>query len=122
MRAMRRALVSLLLVIACSCGTAPPASTALPAPSGTVTISIVGTNDVHGHLGGLPLFAGYLANLRAARAHDGGGVVLVDGGDVFQGTLESNLREGAPMVAAYDLLGYDAVTIGNHEFDYGPVG
>lgn len=123
---MQRAFLLASLVLGCSCGAAsPPAATPTPEPeaaSGTVRISIVGTNDLHGHVRGLPLFAGYLANLRAARERDGGAVVLVDGGDVFQGTLESNLREGAPVVTAYDLLGYDAVTIGNHEFDYGPVG
>jgi 5'-nucleotidase len=80
------------------------------------------TNDLHGHIEALPAFSGYLASLRAARASDGGGVVLLDGGDMFQGTLESNLVEGAPIVEAYAALGYDAVTIGNHEFDYGPVG
>jgi 5'-nucleotidase len=41
---------------------------------------------------------------------------------MFQGTLESNLAEGAGIVRAYNALGYDAVAIGNHEFDYGPVG
>jgi 5'-nucleotidase len=87
-----------------------------------VTLSIVGTNDLHGHLEVLPAFSGYLESLRAARAAEGGGVVLLDGGDMFQGTLESNLAEGAPIVEAYAALGYDAVTIGNHEFDYGPAG
>src|SRR4030095_12373829 len=42
--------------------------------------------------------------------------------DMFQGTLESNLNEGAAVVAAYNALGYAAAAIGNHEFDYGPVG
>lgn len=94
-----------------------------PAPeTRLVTLSIVGTNDLHGHLEALPAFSGYLANLRARREADGGGVVLLDGGDMFQGTLESNLAEGAPIVEAYAALGYDAVTIGNHEFDYGPIG
>ena len=45
-------------------------------------------------------------NLRAARARDGGAVLLVDAGDMFQGTLESNLTEGASVVAAYNALGY----------------
>src|SRR5262245_47391265 len=101
---------------------APPAG---PRP---ITITVVGTNDLHGGIaprdgrGGLALFAGYLANVRRAREKDGGAVVLVDAGDRFQGTLESNLAEGAPVVAAYDALGYDAVAVGNHDFDYGPVG
>jgi 5'-nucleotidase len=103
---------------------APTAAPAVPAPAprGDVTISVVGTNDLHGALERLPLFGGFVANLRSARAADGGGVVLVDGGDMFQGTLESNLAEGADIVQAYNLLGYSAVTIGNHEFDYGPAG
>jgi len=94
----------------------------------TITLSIVGTNDLHGGIvaregrGGLALFGGYVANLRAARARDGGAVLLLDGGDMFQGTLESNLAEGATVVAAYNALGYAAAAIGNHEFDFGPVG
>ena len=87
-----------------------------------VTISIVGTNDLHGHLEALPRLGGYLANLRRARARDAGGVLLLDGGDMFQGTLESNMSEGAAVVRAYNALRYDAIAIGNHDFDYGPVG
>lgn len=104
----------------------PPANavsnTPAPAKRGAVTLSIVGTNDLHGALERLPLFAGFVANLRAARAEDGGGVLLLDAGDMFQGTLESNLGEGADVVRAYNALGYAAAAVGNHEFDYGPEG
>jgi 2',3'-cyclic-nucleotide 2'-phosphodiesterase (5'-nucleotidase family) len=92
-----------------------------PTAAGTVTVSVVATTDLHGHLEALPWLGGHLANLRAARASDGG-VLLVDSGDMFQGTLESNLGEGAPVVRAYGALGYAAVAIGNHEFDFGPAG
>jgi 5'-nucleotidase len=106
--------------------TSGAASTASPAPApslpDTLIVSVVGTNDVHGRLASLPVLAGYLANLRAARAADHGAVVLLDGGDMFQGTLESNLNEGAAMIAGYGALGYTAVTVGNHEFDFGPEG
>jgi 5'-nucleotidase len=90
--------------------------------AGALTISIIGTNDLHGALERLPLFAGYMANLRAARAADHGGVVLLDGGDMFQGTLESNLNEGADVIRAYNEIGYTAAAVGNHEFDFGPEG
>lgn len=90
--------------------------------AGSVTLSIVGTNDLHGAVDRLPILAGYIANLRAARAADGGDVLVLDAGDMFQGTLASNLAEGAPVIAAYNLIGYDAVAIGNHEFDFGPAG
>ena len=97
-------------------------------PSSTLTISVIATSDLHGGVlprgdrGGLALLGGYVRNIRAARMRDGGGVLLVDSGDMFQGTLESNLNEGAAVVGAYNALGYAAAAIGNHEFDYGPVG
>lgn len=102
---------------------ARPAPPTAPQPRpGAVTLTIIGTNDLHGALERLPIFAGYINNLRAARAADGGGVVLLDGGDMFQGTLESNLSEGADVVRAYNQIGYTAAAVGNHEFDYGPEG
>jgi 5'-nucleotidase len=93
-----------------------------------VTISVVGINDIHGQLnaseqsGGLVAIAAYVDALRAARQTEGGAVVVVDAGDMWQGTLESNLVEGASMVAAYNALGVAAAAIGNHEFDFGPEG
>ena len=84
-------------------------------------LSLVGTNDLHGHIDQLAWFGGQMANLRESRAEDGA-VVLVDAGDVFQGTLASNLTEGQVVVEAYNKLGYDALAIGNHDFDYGPAG
>ena len=100
---------------------------AAPAQAAEVILSIVGTTDLHGvasprnAFGGLPLLAGYVNNLRAARASDGGAVVLLDSGDTFQGDVESNLSEGALIVAAYNAIGYTAEAIGNHDFDFGSV-
>jgi 5'-nucleotidase len=114
-------LVVLLGVLACS---SPPKHAHVPGvlKQGARTLTIIGTNDLHGALERLPLLAGFVDNVRAARAADGGGVLLVDAGDMFQGTLESNLAEGADVVKAYNAMGYAAVAIGNHEFDYGPEG
>ena len=95
--------------------------------SDLVVITVIGTNDVHGELvprqekGGITTFSGYVANVREARASDGG-LVLVDGGDMWQGTLESNLNEGEALVQAYNAMGYTAAAIGNHDFDFGPTG
>jgi 5'-nucleotidase len=132
---MRSGAAIALLVALTACKAPPPrladaapAAPATPAAADVVTISIVGTSDIHGHVqrdgakGGLDVLGGYLANLRAARAKDRGGVVLVDAGDMFQGTLESNLGEGMVMVEAMNRLGYAAAAVGNHEFDFGPVG
>lgn len=117
----------LLLVVSACTLFRPPAERLTPA-SGVATLSIVGTNDLHGGIsarddrGGLALLGGYLKNLRGARTRDGGAVLLVDAGDMFQGTLESNATEGASVVAAYNALGYTAAAVGNHEFDFGPTG
>ena len=94
----------------------------------TITLSIVGTNDLHGRIftdrfgrGGLTVLGGFVENLRAARAADGGALLLFDAGDTFQGGIESNLSEGQVVVDAYNAMGYTALAIGNHDFDYGPV-
>src|SRR5262245_4322172 len=103
----------------------PPSSQ--PRTSNTVTLSIVGTTDLHGAIfstegrGGLSLLAGFVNNLRAVRAADGGAVLLLDAGDAFLDGMESNLSEGAVVVDAYNAMGYAAAAIGNHEFDFGPV-
>lgn len=141
---MKAAAAALMITVwACGCGGARPSAAANPAnaPSAgaaaaparpaqapqapraqSKTISIVATNDLHGRLEQLPLLGGYLHNLRTQRAAQGGGVLLLDAGDIFQGTLASNLTEGAAMVRAFNALGYAAVAVGNHEFDFGPVG
>jgi 5'-nucleotidase len=99
-----------------------------PATQDSITISVVGTNDVHGalaaeeDLGGLVTLSAHVEALRQARKIDGGAVLLIDAGDMWQGTLESNLSEGAAVVEAYNAMGVTAATIGNHEFDFGPEG
>jgi len=110
-----------ILVLITSCG---PARVENP----TITLSVISTSDVHGALlsvdgnHGLALFGGYVRNVRETRADDGGAVLLIDAGDMWQGTIESNLAEGAPVVAAFNAIAYDAAAIGNHEFDFGPAG
>src|SRR5262245_1987788 len=107
------------------CGCADRARPAAPEPrapgSAMVTLSVVATNDVHGRVQQLPLLGGYLVNLRRARERDHGAVLLLDAGDILQGTLESNLGEGAATIRAFNALGYAAAAVGNHEFDFGPV-
>ncbi|MBK8253774.1 MAG: bifunctional metallophosphatase/5'-nucleotidase [Polyangiaceae bacterium] len=88
-------------------------------PPAFVNITVIGTSDLHGRLATLPLLGGYVDSIRVKNPD---GVVLVDAGDMFQGTLESNLNEGEAVIGAYKKLGYDGVAIGNHEFDYGPEG
>jgi len=121
----RATLAVFLFVIAAAC---TPATDRDDAQDDVVIVSIIGTNDVHGELtpqadsGGLTTFSGYVNALRTTRAADNGGVLLIDAGDMWQGTLESNLFEGATVTEAFNAIGYTAAAIGNHEFDFGPAG
>ncbi len=99
-----------------------PTASATPAIGPTKTLSFLGLNDLHGRLRALPAFSGYVENVRRARAADGGGVAVVDAGDMFQGTLESNMTKGASVLDAYRALGVTVAALGNHEFDFGPEG
>ncbi len=117
------------IILLCMLLAVLPGCTAQRAASrADIVISIVGTNDVHGELlpdgdrGGLVGISGFVEALRQKRAADVGAVLLIDAGDMWQGTLESNIGEGADVVAAYNSMGYAAAAIGNHEFDFGPAG
>ena len=104
-------------------GTSTPslqASAATRQPERHYVLSVLALNDLHGKLAALPAFAGYASALRAAHGEHGG-VLLMDAGDMFQGTLGSNSVEGRSVIAAYNALGLSAATLGNHEFDYGPL-
>ena len=120
---VRAAAVAALLCAACGASeTADRSSTTTGASGESFLLTLVGTNDLHGRIERLPWLAGHVSVLRQLRRADGGAVLLIDGGDMFQGTLESNLTEGASVVRGYNTLRYDASTVGNHEFDFGPVG
>lgn len=101
----------LLIVVAL----AFPAGLALPGKP--ITIVLLHTNDLHGQVsprgdtGGLAR----LATIVRREKPD----LLLDAGDMFSGTMASDLFFGKPMIAAMNGLGYAAGTIGNHEFDHG---
>ena len=118
----RLGIIVVLALAASAACTARSSTTGPPQPPEAATLSIVATTDLHGRLDALPWLGGFVKIVRDARQRDGGAVLLVDSGDLFQGTLESNLTEGAAVIRAYNELGYTAAAIGNHEFDFGPVG
>ncbi len=88
-----------------------------------VSFTVLHTNDFHGQLepsGSNPGFArvaNTVLNVRAAVGESN--VLLLDAGDEMQGSLLSNINKGAPVIDLFNLLGYDAGTFGNHEFDWG---
>jgi 2',3'-cyclic-nucleotide 2'-phosphodiesterase (5'-nucleotidase family) len=101
----------------------------LPIPPGTRFLRIIATNDFHGALeprpdangvrrGGAAYLADAIERARnecAPRCQ----TLLLDGGDLFQGTPASNLSFGRPVVEYYNRMGYAASALGNHEFDWG---
>lgn len=76
---------------------------------------ILHTNDVHGAVEGYA----YIAQLKADYEAKGAEVILVDAGDFSQGTIYVSSTKGADAVTMMNAAGYDVVTLGNHEFDYG---
>ena len=115
------------LLTAVLVGCRPPNAGADAQP---VKLTIAAINDFHGALyekdhgddgmvvGGLPWFMGALDHLR----DEDPDLVVLDGGDLFQGTWPVNATKGRGSVEAFNLMRVDAAAVGNHEFDYGPAG
>ena len=106
-----------LLAVAVNCaGGAKPVSWE---PGKTYELSLLHTNDHHGTIlpnngmGGLAERASFVKSVRMENKN----VLLLDAGDINTGTAFSNMFAAEPDILAYNLIGYDAVTFGNHEFD-----
>lgn len=76
---------------------------------------ILHTNDVHGAIAGYA----YITALKADYEAKGAEVILVDAGDYSQGTSYVSVTKGLDAIEMMNAAGYDVVTLGNHEFDYG---
>lgn len=134
-----------LVVAACTGATPAPAGSAVDAPAAATTgaarptgpaalapdrFQILHTNDIHGKLdpgtvttggrsfeqGGLALIGGMVQRQRA-RAPER--TLVLDAGDAWVGQLISAIDRGRSIVKAMSLIGYDAMALGNHDFDWG---
>ena len=90
----------------------------------TTKITILHTNDHHGRFWkngdgeyGMAARKTLIDQLRAEVTSSGGHSLLLDGGDVNTGVPESDLQDAVPDFKGMNLLGYDAMAVGNHEFD-----
>ena len=95
-----------------------------PAERAPLKLTILHTNDHHGRFWpnsdgeyGLAARKTLLDRIRAEVKAAGGEVLLLDGGDVNTGVPESDLQDAEPDFKGMNLLGYDAIAVGNHEFD-----
>ncbi len=116
-RTLRKSLVAVAIVLLFPCAAAL-------ATSADQTLVILHTNDFHGHplkfnyqgipdVGGLPAIATVVNQVRSRHKN----VLLLDAGDLNTGRAESNLFKAVPDIVGFNYLGYDAMTLGNHEFD-----
>ncbi|MBN3054870.1 bifunctional UDP-sugar hydrolase/5'-nucleotidase UshA [Pectobacterium brasiliense] len=90
----------------------------------TYTITILHTNDHHGHFWhndhgeyGLAAQKTLVDQIRQEVASKGGSVLLLSGGDINTGVPESDLQDAEPDFRGMNMVGYDAMALGNHEFD-----
>lgn len=90
--------------------------------SSEVTLNIVSMNDTHGALiethasAGLIKGASYIESVRKENKK---GTILLSAGDMYQGTAVSNMEYGNTMIECMNALEFDAMAVGNHEFDWG---
>jgi 2',3'-cyclic-nucleotide 2'-phosphodiesterase (5'-nucleotidase family) len=92
-------------------------------------LTILHCNDTHGYLepwlldgksvGGFARIAGLVKRIRRENAARGRATIFLEAGDVLLGTPQSMVFGGEPDVLAFNRMGLDAMTIGNHEFDFG---
>ncbi|MFZ2784129.1 MAG: metallophosphatase [Sediminibacterium sp.] len=91
-------------------------------------LTILHTNDVHSHLDPFPMDGSRNQGLGGVATRsslikdireEADQVLLLDAGDIFQGTPYFNLYKGEPEIGAMSKMGYDAATMGNHDFDAG---
>jgi len=98
-------------------------------------VEIIFTNDIHGgidrsdatfinpdfppKLGGGAVAGRYIFQQRELARKNGWGFLLLDAGDIYQGTPLGTLSEGESIIQYMNTVGYDAITTGNHDFDNG---
>ncbi|MEQ9861507.1 bifunctional UDP-sugar hydrolase/5'-nucleotidase UshA [Pectobacterium cacticida] len=90
----------------------------------TYSITILHTNDHHGHFWhndhgeyGLAAQKTLVDEIRQEVEGRGGSVLLLSGGDINTGVPESDLQDAEPDFRGMNMVGYDAMALGNHEFD-----
>lgn len=129
MKFMRKTLtLALLLTIAL----AAMSSTARSLPRARL-LTILYFNDIHGHLepwkpdaksdatiGGIARIATVVERIRRENRVARRSTVLLQAGDILQGTPLSAVFQGEPDIECFNIMEVDAMAIGNHEFDFGP--
>ena len=120
-------LSTLLLVAVSACGNQPqPEPTPVLPSDAEMVLDFYAVNDFHGSVlerkngnyyeGGLLKVGGFLKDKKEEKPNS---TFLISSGDMWQGSLESNDNYGNLVTEAMNTIGFDSMTLGNHEFDYG---
>lgn len=128
----RTSWLSSLLGLVLAAGCAASSGAAGPPTPEPIHVVVLHTNDIHGQVlprratwldeeppplaGGLPRLAAAVQRVRQEESSD---VLVLDGGDWYQGTPEGMIDVGLSFVQGLSSIGYDAMSLGNHEFDHG---
>ncbi|EFK09775.1 putative bifunctional UDP-sugar hydrolase/5'-nucleotidase periplasmic, partial [delta proteobacterium NaphS2] len=115
-------LLNIILIFITGCSVSP--QHAAPQNAAPYHLTVLFTNDTHGHpvkfsnhsipdMGGLPARATLVKKIR--KTHEN--VLLLDAGDINTGHSVSNFFKAKPDILGYNYIGYDAMVLGNHEFD-----
>lgn len=123
---LKAAISAALLASLAGCANTDSSQQEMPAwqPDTTYKLTILHTNDNHGRFWhnkygeyGMAARKTLIDNLRDEVRADGGSVLLLSGGDINTGVPESDLLHAEPDFKGMTQIGYDAMALGNHEFD-----
>ena len=130
MKTSKKLLISSLIVafltLPCACGGQSSAASSQASQEPHTTFDVYCVNDFHGAIleqeegrnyeSGIEKYFGFLERKKAA---DPEHTIILSAGDMFQGSFESNANFGHLVAEAMNEIGFDAMAVGNHEFDYG---
>ena len=118
MKHSRRNCILLLLPLLCSCEPSGNSSESQTTPS-SFDLSIYALNDYHGAVRGGSYYPGIVSAAGVLKALNKEKTILLNSGDMWQGSIESNYNWGELLTKCFKNIGFDAMTIGNHDFDWG---
>ncbi|MCW8332133.1 bifunctional UDP-sugar hydrolase/5'-nucleotidase UshA [Photobacterium sp. SDRW27] len=120
----KTALTAAVLATLAGCASQPESAAPSWQADETYKLTILHTNDHHGRFWqnqhgeyGMAARKTLLDQIRAEVAAEGGTALLLSGGDINTGVPESDLQDAEPDFKGMNMLGYDAMALGNHEFD-----
>ena len=110
-----------IIIFSTACGNSKPVQGAAPAIAKEGKTIFLHTNDTHGKMLASETAVGIsaISALKARYEAQGANVVLLDAGDTFHGSAFATLDKGEGILELMKLAGYDAMTPGNHDFNYG---